>query len=58
MTNDIDCSQLGKRYRQKAHMTQEQLADKIDVATLPSAINSLSVVCRIAIIVTLLVVML
>ena len=36
MTNDIDYSQLGrriKRYRQKAHLTQEQLADKIDVAT-------------------------
>ena len=36
MTNDIDYNQLGKRikrYRQKAHLTQEQLADKIDVAT-------------------------
>lgn len=36
MTNDIDYSQLGKRikrYRQKAHLTQEQLADKMDVAT-------------------------
>lgn len=35
MTNDIDYSQLGKRiktYRQKVHLTQEQLADKIDVA--------------------------
>lgn len=36
MTNDIDYIQLGKRlkrYRQKAHLTQEMLADKIDVAT-------------------------
>ena len=36
MTNDIDYSQLGKRikrYRQKAHLTQEQLAERIDVAT-------------------------
>ncbi len=36
MTNDIDYGQLGKRikrYRQKAHLTQEQLADKTDVAT-------------------------
>lgn len=36
MTNDIDYAQLGirlKQYRQKAHLTQEMLADKIDVAT-------------------------
>lgn len=36
MTNEIDYSQMGKRikrYRQKAHLTQEQLADKIDIAT-------------------------
>ena len=36
MTNDIDYGQLGvriKRYRQKAHLTQEQLADRLDVAT-------------------------
>lgn len=36
MTNDIDYTQLGirlKQYRQKAHLTQEMLADKIDVAT-------------------------
>lgn len=35
MTNDIDYKQLGqqiKKYRQKARLTQEQLADKIDVA--------------------------
>ena len=36
MTNDIDYNQLGKRikrYRLKAHFTQEQLAEKTDVAT-------------------------
>lgn len=36
MTNDIDYNQLGKRikrYRQKAHKTQEQLAFEMDVAT-------------------------
>ena len=36
MTNDIDYTKIGirlKRYRQKAHLTQEMLADKIDVAT-------------------------
>ena len=36
MTNDIDYNQLGKRikrYRLKSHFTQEQLADKLDVAT-------------------------
>lgn len=36
MTNDIDYNQLGKRikrHRQRAHMTQEQLAEKTDVAT-------------------------
>lgn len=36
MKNDIDYTQIGiriKRYRQKAHLTQEMLADKIDVAT-------------------------
>ena len=36
MVNDIDYIQLGKRvkrYRQKAHLTQEMLADRIDVAT-------------------------
>lgn len=36
MTNEINYPQLGarlKRYRQKAHLTQEQLAEKIDVAT-------------------------
>ena len=36
MTNDIEYSQLGKRikrYRQKAHKTQEQLAFEMDVAT-------------------------
>ena len=36
MTNDIDYNQLGKRikrYRLKAHLTQEQLAEKTDVAT-------------------------
>ena len=36
MTNDIDYIQLGKRikrYRQKSHLTQDMLADKIDVAT-------------------------
>lgn len=36
MTNDIDYSQIGiriKKYRQKAHLTQEMLADKIDAAT-------------------------
>ena len=36
MTNDIDYSQLGKRikhYRQKAYLTQEQLANQIEVAT-------------------------
>ena len=36
MTNDIDYEQIGQRikqYRKKAHITQEQLADKIDVAT-------------------------
>ena len=35
MTNDIDYNQLGKRikrYRLKAHLTQEQLAEKTDVA--------------------------
>lgn len=36
MTNDINYSQIGRRikqYRQKAGLTQEQLAEKIDVAT-------------------------
>lgn len=36
MTNDIDYGQLGlrlNRYRLKAHFTQEQLAEKTDVAT-------------------------
>ena len=36
MTNDIDYAQIGiriKKYRQKAHLTQEMLADKIDAAT-------------------------
>lgn len=36
MTNDIDYVLIGKRlkrYRQIAHLTQEALADKIDVAT-------------------------
>lgn len=36
MTNDIDYSGLGKRikrHRLKAHLTQERLAEKIDVAT-------------------------
>ena len=36
MTNDIDYGQLGrriKRYRCKAHLTQEQLAGRIEVAT-------------------------
>lgn len=36
MTNDINYVQIGlrlKHYRQKAHLTQEMLADKIDVAT-------------------------
>ena len=36
MNKDIDYSQLGKRikrYRLKAHLTQERLAEKIDVAT-------------------------
>ena len=36
MTNDIDYGRLGeriKRYRRKAHWTQEQLAGRIDVAT-------------------------
>ena len=36
MTNDINYNQLGKRikrHRLKAHLTQEQLAEKIDVAT-------------------------
>ena len=36
MTNDIDYNQLGKRikrYRLKVHLTQEQLAEKTDVAT-------------------------
>ena len=35
MTNDIDYGRLGeriKRYRRKAHWTQEQLAGRIDVA--------------------------
>lgn len=36
MTNEIDYAQLGirlKQYRQKAHLTQEMLADRIDAAT-------------------------
>ena len=36
MINDIDYCQLGKRikrYRLKAHLTQERLAEKADVAT-------------------------
>lgn len=36
MTNDVNYLQLGKRikkYRIKTHLTQEQLSDKIDVAT-------------------------
>lgn len=36
MTNEIDYALLGirlKQYRQKAHLTQEMLADRIDVAT-------------------------
>lgn len=36
MTNEVNYTQLGKRikqYRHKAHMTQEQLAERIDVAT-------------------------
>mgnify|MGYP004511863405 FL=1 len=36
MTNDINYEQLGlriKHYRLKAHLTQEQLAEKVDVAT-------------------------
>lgn len=36
MTNDVNYTQLGqriKKYRIKTHLTQEQLSDKIDVAT-------------------------
>ena len=36
MTNDVNYEQIGKRikqYRQKAGLTQEQLAEKIDAAT-------------------------